>query len=165
MVEAGLGQKVVITGLSYSYSLMAFKLPCIISEDLAKPAIVHANKFLLEHACRGGGWNHGAFFCLGQYYAPYIVTTAEALLGLIDIPTNNKVQAALRYLSNAAHNESSAMALAWSVLALNAFNYNSDKELKLLLELQNKDGSFGMNYFVTAISLMALNISQMASIF
>ena len=29
-----------------AYSLMAFKLPCIISEDLAKPAIVHANKFL-----------------------------------------------------------------------------------------------------------------------
>ncbi len=38
-----------------SYSLMAFKLPTLIKEDLAEPVVYHANKFLLEHSCREAG--------------------------------------------------------------------------------------------------------------
>jgi len=143
-----------------AYSLMAVKLPILISEDLAKPAVYHANKFLLEHSCRGGGWNHGAFVCLGQFYKPYIATTAEALLSLVDIPEDKNVQAALEYLSKVSHDVPSAMSLAWTILALDAYGRDNRKELNLLLELQNEDGSFGMNYFVTAISLLALNTAN-----
>ncbi len=140
-----------------AYSLMAFKLPDLIKEDLSKRVVYHANKFLLEHSCRGGGWNHGSFYCLGQSYPPYVVTTAEALLGLIDIPMDHRVKASLDYLSEVSHKESSAMSLAWTILALDAHNYNCQKEIDLLVNLQNKDGGFGMNYFVTALSLLALN--------
>ncbi len=140
-----------------AYSLMAFKLPELIKEDLAAPVVYHANKFLLEHSCRDGGWNHGAFYCLGQFYQPYIVTTAEALLALIDMSMDHKVQAALDYLSKISHQEPSAMSLAWTILALNAYNYECQKEIDLLLKLQKEDGGFGMNYFVTALSLLALD--------
>lgn len=143
-----------------AYSLMAFKRPTLIKEDLAHPVVYHANKFLLEHACRGGGWNHGAFFCLGEYYRPYVTTSAEALLALVDIPAEKQVISAVDYLKNVSHETHSAMSLSWTILALDAYGCDFQKEYKLLLDMQNADGSFGINYFVTALAFLALNTAH-----
>ncbi len=140
-----------------SYCLMALKIPIVINDEISSSAVFHANKFLLDHACRGGGWNHGSFYSLGTFYPPYRVTTAEALLALPDKPLDNRVRDALKYLSKIEENNHSSMSLAWTVLALNAHGYDCDLHLKQLLTLQNADGSFGTNYFVTALSLLAMN--------
>ena len=65
-----------------AYCLMALKFPNLIDDHLTKLAVSHGNKFLLDRTCKGGGWNHGAFYCLGEYCPPYILTTCEALLAL-----------------------------------------------------------------------------------
>jgi len=143
-----------------SYCLMALKLPTLNNEELGLSAIFHANKYLLEHACRGGGWNHGCFASLGAFYPPYMTTTAEALLALTDIAAESRVQAALNYLNTAENPGFSAMSLAWSTLALNAYDHDCSKQLEALLRLQNNDGSFGLNYFVTALSLLAINTTN-----
>ena len=49
------------------------------------------------------------------------------------------------------------MSLAWSILALDAYGHDCSRQLKALLKLQNNNGSFGLNYFVTALSLLAIN--------
>ncbi len=141
-----------------AYCLMALKLPQLIKEDLAVPAIFHANKFLLEHACKDGGWNHGCFYSLGVYYPPYRVTTAEALLALTDAAAdNNQIQAALQYISKIEESNHSAMSLAWTALALDVYGCDNKQQLDELLRMQNENGSFGSNYLVTALSLLALN--------
>ncbi len=140
-----------------SYSLMALKLPGAIDDQLTKLAVFHANKFLLDRACKGGGWNHGAFYCLGEYCPAYTLTSAEALLALIDIPDNEQVKAGLHYLNNLKHKILSPWSLSWNVLALDAYGYDCGHVLNLLLSMQNQNGSFGSNYMVTALSILALN--------
>ncbi len=61
---------------------------------------------------------------------------------------DKKVQEALDYLRKVSHEVPSAMSLAWTILALDTYGCDYHKELGLLLDLQNEDGSFGMNYFV-----------------
>jgi len=148
-----------------AYSLMALKLPYLIDDYLIKVAIEHAHTFLLDRACKGGGWNHGAFYALGTYCPPYILTSAEALLSLIDIPDNEQVKSGLDYLHQ-AHGESfSAWSLSLSILALDAFGYDCTHNINLLLNLQDKNGSFQSNYMVTALSILALQTSRGINIF
>ncbi len=144
-----------------AYSLMALKFPHSIEDDhLTKMAIAHADKFLLEHACKGGGWNHGAFYCLGEYTPPYILTTAETLVSLIDLPKNEKITEALHYLENVHYQAPSAWSLAWNILALDAYRYDCSHNINLLLSLQNKNGSFGSNFLSTALSILALSTTD-----
>ena len=74
-----------------------------------KKVIQKGNKFILDHACRGGGWNHGNDITLGAYLPAYRLTTAEALLALQDLPDENKVKAGLAYLKTWSDKNTSAM--------------------------------------------------------
>jgi hypothetical protein len=148
-----------------AYSLMALKLPTTIDDDLTKIAITHANKFLLDHACKGGGWNHGAYYCLGEYCPPYTLTTAEATLALFDVKDNEKINLALNILSNTHHRAISAWSTAWNIMALDAHGKDCSQNIDMLLGLQNKNGSFGSNFLVTALSLLALNTTTGVNIF
>lgn len=148
-----------------AYCLMAFKMPEMVDEQLTNIVVSHANKFLLERACKGGGWNHGAYYCLGEFVPPYILTTAEALIALKDVPQNKTIKEALHYLSNVQFEALSPWSLAWTVLALDAYGYDYQPNLKLLLGLQDKNGSFGGNYMITALSILALNTANGINIF
>ncbi len=143
-----------------SYSLLALKMPEQPSQGLYKHVIEHANQFILEHVCKGGGWNHGNDITLGAYLPPYRLTTAEALVALQDVDKNHKaIQSSLNYLAAQESSDSSAISLAWSIIARHAYNQDPQKELAFLIDRQNKDGSFGVNsnMHVTAVSLIALN--------
>lgn len=142
------------------YSLIALKHPSVPAPALYEHVIHHANQFLLEHVCKGGGWNHGNDITLGAYLPPYRLTTAEALIALQDAPRDHKaIVESLRYLASQEDSNSSAVSLAWSILARHAYDQDPQKELSFLLERQNPDGSFGVNsnLHVSAVCLIALS--------
>ncbi|HEY9785979.1 MAG TPA: prenyltransferase/squalene oxidase repeat-containing protein [Candidatus Obscuribacterales bacterium] len=140
-----------------SYSLLALNIPHALSAEVFKQAAAYADKFLIENACTGGGWNHGNVRCLGADLPPYVVTTAEALLALQNKKTDPKVAAGFKYLDKTRHENTSAMSLAWTLLARNAHEISQDEEIDRLLKAQNKDGSFGPNLMVTGLALAALD--------
>ena len=148
-----------------AYSLMALKMPYVANNQLTQIAISHANKFLLDHTCKGGGWNHGAYYCLGEYCPPYMLTTAEAILALLDVKDNEKIKLAIEYLSKIDDQVVSAWSLSWNIMALNAHGYDCSHNINILLSLQNKNGSFGSNFLSTALSILALNTVNGINIF
>lgn len=143
-----------------SYHLLALKVPGLPEAGAYKEVIKFANKFLKEHACKGGGWNHGNELSLGAYLPPYRVTTAEALLAQQDQVSAEAVADGLKVLSAKSNDDDSALSLAWSILALNAYGKNVDKETAFLIKRQKPDGSFGVNLMASALSVLALEAVQ-----
>lgn len=143
-----------------SYSLLALKIPKLPEPEEYEFVIEHAHQFLIDHACRGGGWNHGASFCLKKYAPPYLLTTAEALLSLQDLKDHQVVKSGLELLKGNFATNPTCLSLAWSVLVFNAYHLEVETALDLLRSRQNKDGSFGSNILVTALAATALSIGQ-----
>lgn len=139
-----------------SYNLMALKVTGPIGGGLANEIIERANQFLLEHACKAGGWNHGNDTSLGASLPPYTVTTAEALLALQDQKGAAQTRAAIDFVKTVQTKSYSAMERAWTTLALNAYKCPSPKLLTEIVDSQHPDGSFGPSMMTTALSLLAL---------
>lgn len=143
-----------------SYHLLALKVPGLPEAGAYKEVIKFANKFLKEHACKGGGWNHGNELSLGAYLPPYRVTTAEALLAQQDQASAKAIADGLKVLASKSNDDDSAFSLAWSILALNAYGKDVDKETAFLVKRQKPDGSFGVNLMASALSVLALEAVQ-----
>ncbi len=139
------------------YCLLSLKIPGMPSADLYKEVTRFADKFLLEHACKEGGWNHGNHLSLGTYLPPYRLTTAETLLALQNQKDDAAIEKALQYLKSQTESDSSSVSLAWSVLALTAYGKAADNELSFLLARQKKntDGGHGPNIMTTAMVHLA----------
>lgn len=142
-----------------AYALMALKLPETPSDSELVEAISSANRFILSHACQGGGWNHGNDITLGAHLPAYRLTTAEALLALQDVE-DEKIQAALKYLRSWQDKDTSCQSLAMSALALQAYGLSADAEIGFLLARQAADGSFAGTIMATAMSCLALTAFQ-----
>ncbi len=142
-----------------SYSLLALKIPNIPEAEEFSLVVEHAHQFLTENACRGGGWNHGASFCLQKYAPAYVLTTAEALLALQDMKDHQVVKDGLKFLKNSFATNPTSLSLAWTVLVFKAYDLDVKVALDLLQSKQNKDGSFGSNLLVTALAATALSVS------
>ena len=143
-----------------SYCLMALKLPQRPQKELDQQSIKLADKFITEHACRGGGWNHGNELSLGAYLPPFRLTTAEALLAIQDNKRSVSIEEALKFLQSQAKEDSSSLSLALSILALDAYNLTFSEELQNLLKRQANDGSYGPNLMTTAMAILALEAAQ-----
>ncbi len=143
-----------------AYTLLALKIPQYVQKSDSKRVIERANNFLLEHACKDGGWNHGNDLCLNVHLPPYVVTSAEALVALADQKSADAVQKALKNLDNTIGYAGSAMSLAWTAIAQASFGIDSGDSIKMLIERQHEDGSFGPNLMVTALSMLALQAHQ-----
>lgn len=145
-----------------SYNLMALKVLGVPDSHKGyfEEIIEIAEKFILEHSCKDGGWNHGNRETLGAYLPPYRVTTAEALLAVQEYKNNKSVKTALDYLASLGDENNSSMSLAWSILALNAYGRKHEKETAYLLARQRDNGSFGDNLMVDALACLALQADQ-----
>jgi hypothetical protein len=139
-----------------AYGLLALKFPFRPEHELYEHVIEFANRFLLEHSCKGGGWNHGNDESLGSFLPPYRLTTAEGLLALQDCRTDKAVQDALKYLQSQSGQNSSSLSLATSILALLAYDQKAEQETAFLLTRQAADGSFNNATVATAIAALAL---------
>jgi len=143
-----------------SYSLLALKCPQVPDNELYKRIIFFANKFVTENSCQGGGWNHGNALTLGAYLPAYRLTTAEALLALQDLKETETVQSGIKYLQSLSADDTSSLSLAFSALALSAYDVGADQELTYLLKRQGKDGSFNSAIIPTAVAALALEAAQ-----
>lgn len=140
-----------------AYALMALKLPGLPDDQLTQIAVSHANDFILDHTCKGGGWNCGNYFSLGHYYQAHILPTAEVVLSLSDISNHIKVKEGLNHLLASKGECLSPWTLSWQILALNAYGQDCQNNLSQLANMQNKDGSFADNFMVSAFASLALN--------
>jgi hypothetical protein len=139
-----------------SYALLALKP---LSTPSMKESLQRADAFLIDHACIGGGWNHGDYKPLGFPTPPYPVTTAQALCALQDIPSDATVQAGLHYLNKVSNEQNTVMSLAWSILARDLYGEDTAAQKRKLSALQNSDGSFGNNLLLSALATCALEDS------
>lgn len=143
-----------------AYTLLALKIPDHVQKQDSKRVIERADNFLLEHACKDGGWNHGNDLCLEVHLPPFAVTSAEALVALSDQKSADAVQKAWKNLNNTIGYAGSAMSLAWTAIAQASYGIDSGDSIRMLIERQNEDGSFGPNLMVTALSMLALQGHQ-----
>ena len=87
--------------------------------QLLRDRLVQGTRFLLDHRCADGGWNHGAARTLSYSGSSYPEATGLALLALAELPSPVLAQslvAAERHLASAR----SAEAIAWLHLGLRA---------------------------------------------
>lgn len=143
-----------------SYHLFALKVPGLPEHEVFESIIKHANKYILKRVCKGGGWNYGNRETLGAFLTPFRVTTAEALLALQDVESHPAIDESLEHLLTYRDDDSSALGLAWSIICLDAYKKDYQKELGFLIGRQKEDGSFTNNNVANALSSIALGCAQ-----
>ncbi len=79
-------------------------------------------EMLQDRACPKGGWNAGNGVVYGSPMTPHIDATAIALLALRSEPGNKLIHCSRRWLEYQAGLCPSAWSLAWSILALDAYD-------------------------------------------
>ena len=79
-------------------------------------------EMLQDRACPREGWNAGNGVVYGSPMTPHIDTTAIALLALRSEPNNRLIRRSLRWLEHQASICPAAWSLAWSILALDAYD-------------------------------------------
>ena len=79
-----------------------------------------AEAMLRDRACGDGGWNYGSSNVYGQELFPYVSTTALGLIAMQDRRTDRIVTRALQRLESSYASESTPMALALTIIALDA---------------------------------------------
>ncbi len=105
-----------------SYSLLALRNAIASSQrDLLQFRIRRGVEMLYDRMCPGGGWNAGNGVVYGVPLAPHPDVTALALLALLGEPLNDFTTASLHWLERRAESLLAPWSLAWTILALHAF--------------------------------------------
>jgi hypothetical protein len=103
--------------------LLALKqsFPCCRNGQIAY-RIQRGVDMLLDRACPNGGWNAGNGVVYGAPMAPHVDATAIALLALRSEPRHQLIERGLAWLEHQAFSCSAPWSLAWSILALDAYD-------------------------------------------
>jgi len=106
-----------------SFSLLALKqsFPCCRDGKVAY-RIQRGIEMLQDRACPKGGWNAGNGVVYGTPMAPHLDATAIALLALRSEPRNKLIDRSLVWLEGQVGSCPSPWSLAWSILALDAYD-------------------------------------------
>lgn len=121
--------------------------------------IEEAERLLIDRCCRDGGWNFGNSAVLGQDLRPYAATTAIALLALQDRRVDDAVVKSVTYLQAHAHEQTSGLSLALSLICFHVFGLPT-QALEGRLDDQWRAQQFFGNLHVTALALYALDFGQ-----
>lgn len=90
------------------------------------------SRLLRNRAVGAGGWNYGNGRMFGADLRPFPETTGIALTALAGEPRDPVVDASLGYLIDCTDTMSAPLAIAWTVLALRAWNQPSVDHAPLL---------------------------------
>lgn len=105
-----------------TYSLVALKRAHRGSQKRCLEFRIHRGvQMLYDRICPGGGWNAGNGVAYGTPLTPHPDATAAALLALLGEPANDSITASLDWLERRAKMLSTPWSLAWTILALHAF--------------------------------------------
>lgn len=105
-----------------AYSLLALKRTRGSSRQrLREFRIRRGVEMLYDRVCPGGGWNAGNGVVYGSSLTPHADATGIALLALLAEPLSVSITASLDWLEHRAESLFSPWSLAWTILALQAF--------------------------------------------
>jgi len=121
----------------------------------ARGRIREAEQLLVDRCCAAGGWNYGNANMLGQDLRPYVSTTALGLLAMQDRREDPCVVRSLDYLVQHRLSETSAMALALTLIALRRFGVPTGDVEDHLLSQWDRTAFLG-NFHLIAIALYSL---------
>jgi len=113
---------------------------------------------LLDRACPRGGWNAGNSEVDGVELDPHPDFTAMAVLALQDaIDLGHPVlRKSLDYLASRLRRVRSPYSLAWGMIALNAFRYESAHLVRISLEASVADRMDALPARTLALAALAL---------
>ena len=106
-----------------AFALLALKqsFPCCRTGRVAY-RVERGVEMLLDRACPNGGWNAGNGVVYGAPMAAHIDATAIALLALRSEPRHELIDRSLAWLEHQDSSCSAPWSLAWSILALDAYD-------------------------------------------
>lgn len=96
-------------------------------------------EMLFDRACPSGGWNAGNSVVYGTAMAPHIDATAIALLALQDEPPTETLTRSLEWLDRAVNDCEGPWSLAWSIVALQAWEKPVESLQHRLAQLAESD--------------------------
>jgi Prenyltransferase and squalene oxidase repeat len=106
-----------------AFSIVALKQAFVCCKtDRVSFRIRRGVDMLLDRACPGGGWNAGNGVVYGTSLAPHLDATAIALLALCGEEQATTVTESLGWLECSAATCPAPWSLAWSILALDAYD-------------------------------------------
>jgi hypothetical protein len=105
-----------------AFALLALKqsFPCCRTLRIVY-RIQRGVEMLLDRACPSGGWNAGNGVVYGASMAPHVDATAIALLALRGEPRRELIDRSLAWLEHQSLSCWAPWSLAWSIIALNAY--------------------------------------------
>jgi hypothetical protein len=106
-----------------AFAVLALKqsFPCCREGRIAY-RIQRGAEMLLDRACPNGGWNAGNGVVYGAPMTPHVDATAIALLALRGEPRHGLIEHGLAWLERQSSSCSASWSLAWSILALDAYD-------------------------------------------
>ena len=106
-----------------AFALLALKqsFPCCRTGRVAY-RVERGVEMLLDRACPNGGWNAGNGVVYSALMAAHIDATAIALLALRSEPGHELAERGLAWLEHQSSSCSAPWSLAWSILALDAYD-------------------------------------------
>jgi len=120
-----------------------------------EPRAQEAIRMLMDRQLTGGGWNYGNTRVFGTILRPLPEDTGYALTALRPYVPRANVQASLDYLKSKVSSLRSPGSLAWSVLALSAWQERPDGSETWIRESLSAQERLG-NYPMRCISLLLL---------
>jgi hypothetical protein len=136
------------------WCLLALKKAISVSRE-GRGRIRDGERLLVDRCCTVGGWNYGNANMLAQDLRPYVSTTALGLLAMQDRRQDPCVVRSLDYLVQHRLSESSALALALTLIALRAFDVPTEDVEDHLLSQWDRTGFLG-NFHLIALALYSL---------
>ena len=114
-------------------------------------------RYLVDRRCAGGGWNVGNPVMFDALLPARVTPTALALLALKESSPQDILPADIETLRKGMFQEGGSMALAWGLVAIHALGEEDAEARAELFSMQDPDGSWDGNPYLTAISSMALD--------
>ena len=137
-----------------AYALIALKKLRRGESSAARPTILEAEAMLYDRACPGGGWNYGNSTVYGEALAPYLETTAIALVALQDRRDDERNRAGLEALKRMLGDAASGLGLSWCILCLRIHGDDVSTWLRRLADIHARTAFLGETKPV-ALALLA----------
>jgi hypothetical protein len=122
-----------------AYALLALRLSGYGAHDRAQ----EAQQLLLNRQLPAGGWNYGNTVVFGRELHPMPETTGMALQAVADVLSRSQVDKSLSYLRSQAPLLRTPLAVAWTILGLNAWQEqisNEHEHLDSVIRRQDQGG-------------------------
>ncbi len=131
-------------------------LALVAAEERTHARVREGVAYLFDRAVPSGGWNVGNPWMLGKVVPATIQDTAIALLALRaarEPADAAPIANAIRFLREALSRVKTSAELAWAIYALREWKADVSDAPSRLSALQNSDGSWQGNPFITAIAM------------